>query len=93
MEMRGRAKAAMVIVVRQMVIPSPNQQDLQQRVSCWMDRVEGLSKLPTQLCEAENYYSCGSSSPSLKQTFQLETEAESSKTVIMPVITIGTYNF
>ena len=30
--------------------------------------------------------------PSLKQVFQSETEAESSKTVVMPVMTIGTNN-
>jgi len=40
----------------------------------------------------EGYYSSDSSLPSFKQAFQLETEAESSKTVVMPVMTIGTNN-
>jgi len=40
----------------------------------------------------EGYYSSDSSLPSFKQAFQLETKAESSKTVVMPVMTIGTNN-
>ena len=48
--------------------------------------------MPTQLCEVEGYYSSDSSLPSFKQAFQLETKAESSKTVVMPVMTIGTNN-
>jgi len=57
-----------------------------------MDKVQGPAKLSTQPCEVEDYYSSDSSSPSLKQVFQSETEAESSKTVVMPVMTIGTNN-
>ena len=65
------------------------QQDLQQKVSCWMDKVQGPAKLLTPPCEVENCYSSDSSSPSLKQVFQLESEAESSKIIVMPVMTIG----
>jgi len=57
-----------------------------------MDRAEGYSKLPTPLCKVEDYYSSDSSSPSLKQIFQSEIEAESSKTIVMLVMTIGTNN-
>jgi len=57
-----------------------------------MDRAEGHSKLLTLICEVEDYYRSYSSSTSLKQAFQLETEGESSKIVVIPVITIGTNN-
>ena len=57
-----------------------------------MDRAKSHSKLPAALCEVEGYYNSDTSSPSLKQAFQSETEAESSKTVVMPVMTIGTNN-
>jgi len=52
-----------------MVTPSPKEQDLQQKVSCWMDKAEGHSKLLTPLGEVEDYYSSDSSSSSLKQAF------------------------
>jgi len=58
-----------------------------------MDKAQGPTKLSTPPCEVEDYYSNDSSSPSLKQVFQSETEAKSSKTIIMTVITIGTNNF
>ena len=90
METRSKAKDATVVVVRQMATPSPKQQDLQQKVSCWMDRAQSSSKLPTPLCGVKDYYSNDSFSPSLKQAFQLETEAKSSKTIVMLVMTIGT---
>ena len=61
-------------------------------MSCWNDKAQNPSKLPTPLCEAEEYYSSDSSSTLLKQPFQLETEAESSKTVVMLIMTIGTKN-
>jgi len=57
-----------------------------------MDRAESQSKLPTPLCEVEDYCSSESSSPTLKQAFQLKTEAKSFKTVVMPVMTIATNN-
>jgi len=57
-----------------------------------MDKAQGPSKLSIAPCEVEDYYSSDSSSPSLKQGFQLETEAESSKTIVVPVITIGAKN-
>jgi len=85
LETRSMAKAITVVVLRQIATPSPKQQDLQQKVSSWMDKAKGHSKLPTPLCEVEGYYSSYSSSPSLKQVFQSETKAESSKTVIMLV--------
>jgi len=85
-------KAAIVVVIRHTEEPSPKQQDLQQKVSCWMDKVQGPAKLSTPPCEVEDYYSSDSSLPSLKQLFQSETEAESSKTVVRPVMTIGTNN-
>ena len=58
-----------------------------------MDRARSPAKLPSPPCEVEDYYSSDSSSPSLKQTFRLETKAESSKIVVMPIMTIGTNNF
>jgi len=54
METRSMAKAAMVVIVRQTVTPSLRQQDLQQKVSYWMDRAKIHSKLPTLLCEVED---------------------------------------
>jgi len=57
-----------------------------------MDKAQDPTKLSTPPCEVEDYYSSDSSSPSLKQVFELETKAESSKTVTMPVMTIGTSN-
>jgi len=48
------------------------------------------STLPTPLYEVEDYYSSDSSLMSLKQAVQSETEVESSKTVLTPVMTIGT---
>jgi len=42
------------------------------------------------LCKVEGYYSSDSSSPSLKQAFQSEIEAESSKTIAIPVMKTGT---
>ena len=57
-----------------------------------MDRTQSPSKLTTLLCEVEDFYSSDSSSPSLKQVFQSENEAESSKTVVIPVMRIGTNN-
>jgi len=59
----------MVVIVRNTTTPSPKQQDLQQKVSCWMDKAQGLMKLSTPPCEVEDYYSSDSSSPSLKQGF------------------------
>ena len=58
-----------------------------------MDRAESYSKLPTTLCEVEDYYSSNSSSSSLKQAFQSEIKVESSKTVVMWVMTIDANNF
>jgi len=51
-----------------------------------------LHKLSTPPCEVEDYYSSDSSSPSLKQVFQLRAEAKSSMTIVIPVITIGINN-
>ena len=69
---------------------SPKQQDLYQKVFCWKDKVQGPAKLTTPPCEVEDYYSSNSSSPSLKHVFQSKIKAESSKTIVMPVITQGT---
>ena len=57
-----------------------------------MDRAQGHSRLPSPLCEVEDYYSSDSFSPSLKQAFQSKTKVESSKTVVMPVRTTGRNN-
>ena len=57
-----------------------------------MDKAQDPTKLSTPPCEVEDYYSSDSSSPSLKQVFQSETEAESSKTIVMLIMTIGTNN-
>ena len=76
-------KAAIVVVFGQTTTPSSKTQDLHQKVSCWMNLAQSPSKLSTPLCEVEDYYNNDSSSPSLKQAFQLEIEVESSKTVII----------
>ena len=57
-----------------------------------MDKAQRSSKLPTPLCKVEDYHSNDSLSPSLKQAFQSKTEAESSKTILMPVMIIGASN-
>ena len=57
-----------------------------------MDKAQDPTKLSTPPCEVEDYYSNDSSSPSFKQVFQSQTKAESSKTVVIPVMTIGTNN-
>jgi len=57
-----------------------------------MDKDYGPTKLLTPPCEVEDYYSSDSSSLSLKQVFQSKTEAEFSKTIIMPVMIIRTNN-
>jgi len=54
-----------------------------------MDKAQGLAKLSTPPYEVEDYYNSDSSSSSLKQVLQSETEPESSKIVVMPVMTIG----
>jgi len=94
MQTRGMAKAATVVVVRQTVKSSPKQHYLQQKVSCWMHKAQDPTELSTPPCEVENGYSSDSSSPSLKQVFQSKTkvEAKSSKTIVMPLMTIGTKN-
>ena len=48
--------------------------------------------MSTPPCEVEDYYNGDSSSSSLKQVFQSKTEAESSKTVNVLVMTIGANN-
>ena len=92
MQTRSMAKAATVVIVRQTTKPLPKQQDLQEKVSSWMDKAQGPTKLSTLPCEVEDYYSGDSSSPSLKQVFQSENETESSKTVVMLVMTIHIKN-
>jgi len=57
-----------------------------------MDKAQDPIKLSTPPCEVEDYYSSDSSSPSLKQVFQSATEAESSKAIVMLVMTTGTNN-
>jgi len=92
METGIMAKAATVVVVRETKTPSPKQEDWQQKVSCWMDKAQSPLKLASPPFEVEDYYSSDSSSASLKQVFQLEAETESSNTIVMPVMTIGTNN-
>ena len=53
-----------------------------------MGGAQSPSKFRTPVLVVEGYCSSDSSSPSLKQVFQLEIEVESSKTIIMPVMTI-----
>jgi len=88
----AKEKPWQVVVVRQLAEPLPKQHDLRQKVSSWKDKAQEPTKLSTPPCEVEDYYSSDSSSPSLKQVFKSETEAESSKTVVMLVMTIGTNN-
>ena len=57
-----------------------------------MDKAQSPSKLPTPLCEVEDYYSSDSSSTCLKQVVQSEIEAESFKIIVTPVMTISTNN-
>jgi len=57
-----------------------------------MDRDESHAKLLTPLCEGKDYYNSDSSPPSLKQALQSDTKPESSKTIIMLVMTIGINN-
>jgi len=76
MQTRSMAKTATVVIVRQMAKPSPKQQDLQQKVSCWIDQVQGPKQLSTPPCEVEDYYNSDSFSLSLKQAFHSETEAD-----------------
>ena len=47
-----------------------------------MDRAQSPSTLPTPPCKVEDYCSSDSSSPSLKQAFQPETEGKSSKIIV-----------
>ena len=54
-----------------------------------MDKAQGITKVSTPPCEVEDYYNSDSSSPSLKQVFQSKIKAESFKTVVIPVMTIG----
>jgi len=44
MQTRSMAKATTVVVIRQTTEPSPKQQDLQQKVPCWMDKAQGPAK-------------------------------------------------
>ena len=57
-----------------------------------MDKAQGPTKRSSPPYEVEDYYISDSSSPSLKQVFQLETEAESFKAAVMPVMAVGTNN-
>jgi len=57
-----------------------------------MDKAQGPIKLSAPPCEVEDYYSSDSSSPSLRQVFQSETDTGSSKTIVIPIVTIGTNN-
>ena len=57
-----------------------------------MDKAWSPSKLSTPPCEVEDYYNSDLSSPSLRQAFRAETKAESSKIVVMPILTIGANN-
>jgi len=57
-----------------------------------MDKTQSPSKLSTSTCEVKDYYSNDYSSPSVKQELQSESEVESSKTVVMLVMTVGTNN-
>jgi len=64
MKARSTAKAVTVVVIRQTTIASTKQQDLQQNVSYWMDKVQIPSKLSIPPCEIEDYYNSDTSSPS-----------------------------
>jgi len=47
-------------------------------------------QLQSLVCKVEDYYSNSSSSPSSKGARMSETKVESSKTVVMPAMMIGT---
>ena len=56
-----------------------------------MDEIQKLT-LQSPICEIEDYYRSTSSLTSLKGVCMLETEAESSNTVIMPAMMTGAAN-
>ena len=82
-----------MVVINQMMMLSPKHQDLQQKVSCWMGKAQSPLKFQTLIFVLEGHYSRNSSSLSLKQAFQSETKDESSKEIIMLVMTISTSNW
>ena len=57
-----------------------------------MDKAQSALKLLSPPYAVKDYYSSESSSPSFKQVFQSATKAESSRTVVMSVMTIGINN-
>jgi len=87
---RIMAKAAMPIVARQIVPLSSKLQSLrtQQNASSWMDKIQNF-QLQFPIYEVKDYYSNNSFLPSPKGACLSETEAESSRTVIMPAMMKG----
>ena len=63
------------------------------KVSYWMDEVESPTKLKSPVCEVEGYHSSDFSLSSPKGAFLSETKVESSKTIVIPFMTIGINNW
>ena len=93
MKTRSMVKGAPPTATRQTVPPSSKLQDskTQHKASSWMDEIQKLS-LQSPVCEVEDYYSSDSYSSSPKGARMSEIEAESSDTVIMPVMMTGATN-
>jgi len=91
METRCMAKLAVPIAARQTMSPPSKLQGLkmQQKEPSWMDEIQNL-QLQSPVCEVEDYYNSNSSLLSPNEARMLETEAESSKTIVMPAMKIGT---
>jgi len=87
MKKKSIEKATPSTVARQTVSPTFKFQGskTQHKASSWMDEIQKLS-LQSSICEVEDYYSSDSSAPSLKGGRMSEIEAESSDTVVMPVM-------
>jgi len=85
------AKLAVPIAARQTMSPPSKLQGLkmQQKEPSWMDEIQNL-QLQSPVCEVEDYYNSNSSLLSPNEARMLETEAESSKTIVMPAMKIGT---
>jgi len=61
---------------------------MQQKASFWMDEIQNL-QLQSSIYEVEDYYNSNYSSPSPNGVCLLETKVESSKTIVMPALMIG----
>ena len=77
-------KAAAPTAARQTMPPPSKLQGLrmQQKDPSWMDEIQNL-QFQSPVCEADDYCSSNSSSPSRKEVCMSKSKAEFSKTVVM----------